>query len=44
MNVRAADQAVAAAVVGEESPWKERTRQNFSPDVSDSTVRRGSLS
>src|SRR5207302_960479 len=38
------DQAVSAAVVGELSPCAERTRQNFVPGVSDSTVREGPLS
>src|SRR5437764_2139010 len=44
VNVRAMDHAVSAAVVGELSPCAERTRQNFVPDVSDSTVRDGPLS
>ena len=29
VNVAGDDQAVTAAVVGDASPWKERTRQNF---------------
>src|SRR5260221_2557684 len=44
VKVPAADHAVTAAVVGEESPWAERTRQNFCPGVSESTVRFGLLS
>src|SRR2546422_4542203 len=44
VNVRVADHAVTAAVVGEAFPWTECTRQNFTPGVSDSTVRVGSLS
>ena len=39
-----ADHAVTAAVVVEESPWAERTRQNFWPDVKESTVRLGLVS
>src|SRR5579871_1953498 len=38
-----ADHAVTAAVVGEASPWLERTRQNFCPAVSESSVRFGSF-
>src|SRR6185295_5771933 len=41
---RVADHGVTAAVVGEESPWTEWTRQYFTPGVSDSTVRDGLLS
>ena len=37
-NVPVVDHAVTAAVVGEASPCIERTRQNFVPEVSDSTV------
>jgi len=44
VNVRGVDHAVTAAVVGEASPCVERTRQNFVPAVSDSTVREGPLS
>ncbi len=44
VNDPAADHAVTAAVVGEASPWAERTRQNFWPAVKESTVRVGSLS
>lgn len=44
VNVRADDQAVTAAVDADASPWAERTRQNFWPGVSDSTVRVGPLS
>src|SRR5689334_13710961 len=44
VNVPAADHAVTAAVVGEESPWAERTRQNFCPAVSESSVRLALLS
>jgi hypothetical protein len=44
VNVPVADQAVTAAVVGEESPCAERTRQNFLPEVSDRTFRVGPLS
>src|SRR5262245_17629 len=44
VNVPVADHAVKAPVVGEESPWNDRTRQNFVPDVSESTVRVGSFS
>src|ERR1700739_652869 len=44
VNDPAADHAVSAAVVGDASPWAERTRQNFWPDVNESTVRLGSLS
>jgi hypothetical protein len=39
LNVPVDDQSVTAAVVGDESPWCERTRQNFVPGKSDSTVR-----
>src|ERR1044071_5320004 len=41
VNVPTADHAVTAAVVGEESPCAERTRQNFLPGVSESTTRVG---
>src|SRR5712691_1257984 len=44
VKVRVADHAVTAAVVGEAFPCTECTRQNFTPGVSDSTVRVGSLS
>ena len=44
VNVRAEDQAVNAPVVGEESPCIERTRQNFVPGRSESTVRDGLFS
>ncbi len=44
VNVPADDHAVTAAVVADASPWAERTRQNFWPGVSDSTVRVGPLS
>src|SRR5450432_122211 len=44
VNDRAAENAVSADVVGELSPCAERTRQNFVPDVSDSTAREGPLS
>src|SRR6185369_10183804 len=44
VNVPVADQAVSAAVVGEESPCAERTRQNFVPAVSDKISRVGPLS
>jgi hypothetical protein len=44
VNVPGDDHAVTAAVVGDASPWAERTRQNFWPGVSDSTVRAGPLS
>jgi len=44
VNVPVVEKAVTAAVVGEASPWCERTRQNFVPGVSDSTVRDGWLS
>src|SRR5690242_17451044 len=44
VNDPAADHDVTAAVVGEESPWAERTRQNFCPAVRESTVRLGLLS
>jgi len=44
VNVPAVENAVTAAVVGEASPCAERTRQNFVPAVSDSTVRDGPLS
>jgi len=44
VNVPVADQAVTAAVVGDESPCAERTRQNFVPEVSDRIVRVGPLS
>ena len=44
VNVPVADHGVTAAVVGEESPCTECTRQNFCPGVSDSTVRDGLLS
>ena len=37
VNVPAADHAVTAAVVGEESPWADRTRQNLVPGLSEST-------
>jgi len=43
-NVPVVDQAVTAAVVGEASPWNDRTCQNFEPEVSDRTVRAGSFS
>src|SRR5881628_675402 len=43
-NVPVVDHAVTAAVVGEASPWNDRTCQNFVPEVSDKTVRAGSLS
>src|ERR1700732_2326018 len=39
VNDPAADHAVTAAVVGDELPWAERTRQNFWPAVRESTVR-----
>src|SRR5579864_4462341 len=41
VNDPAADHAVSAAVLGEESPWAERTRQNFWPAVNESSVRLG---
>jgi hypothetical protein len=44
VNVPVADHAVNAAVVGEESPCAERTRQNFFPAVSDRTCRVGPFS
>src|SRR2546426_10844214 len=44
VNVPGVEKSVTAAVVGEASPWCERTRQNFVPGVSDSTVRDGWLS
>ena len=44
VNVPGDDHAVIAAVVGDASPWAERTRQNFWPGVNDSTVRVGPLS
>lgn len=44
VNVPVADQAVTAAVVGDESPCDERTRQNFVPEVSDRICRVGPLS
>ena len=44
VNVPVVEKSVTAAVVGEESPCIERTRQNFVPGVSDSTVREGWLS
>jgi hypothetical protein len=40
----AADHAVTADAVGDALPWNERTRQNFVPDVRESTVRDGPLS
>jgi hypothetical protein len=44
VNVPVADQAVTAAVVGDELPCAERTRQNFVPGVSDRICRVGPLS
>lgn len=44
VKLPAFDQAVTAAVVGEESPWCERTRQNLVPGVSDNSVRFALLS
>src|SRR5205823_4316955 len=44
VNDPVVDHAVTADVVGELSPCAERTRQNFVPGVSESTVREGSLS
>jgi hypothetical protein len=44
VNVPEDDQAVTAAVVDDASPWAERTRQNFCPEVSDRIVRVGPLS
>jgi hypothetical protein len=44
VNVRVADHGVTAAVVGDESPCTECTRQNFWPGVSDNSVRVGSFS
>ena len=44
VNVPVADQAVRAALVGEESPCAERTRQNFVPEVSDRISRVGPFS
>lgn len=44
VNVPVADHGVTAAVVGDESPCTEWTRQNFCPGVSESTVRDGSFS
>jgi hypothetical protein len=44
VNVPVADHAVNAAVVGDESPCAERTRQNFVPEVSDRIFRVGPLS
>jgi hypothetical protein len=44
VNVPVVDHAVTAAVVGEESPCTEWTRQNFRPGVSESTVRVESFS
>src|SRR5262245_19879928 len=38
------DHAVAAAVVGEASPWNDRTRQNFVPGVNERIVRDGPFS
>src|SRR4051794_37707545 len=43
-NERAEDHAVAAAVVGDASPWNDRTRQNLVPAVSESTTREGPFS
>ena len=39
VNEAVVDQAVTAAVVGLLLPWNDRTRQNFVPDVRDSTSR-----
>jgi hypothetical protein len=44
VNVPVVDHAVTAALVGEELPCTEWTRQNFRPGVSESTVRLGSFS
>src|SRR5712691_4377529 len=44
VNVPVVEKSVTADVVGEAAPWNERTRQNFVPGVSDSTVRNGSVS
>jgi hypothetical protein len=44
VKVPVADHGVTAAVVGDESPCTECTRQNFCPGVRDSTVRCGSFS
>jgi hypothetical protein len=38
VKLLAAENAVTAAVVGEESPWDERTCQNFVPGVSEVSV------
>ena len=35
VNDRVGDHAVTAAVVGEESPWTERMRQNQVPEASE---------
>src|ERR1700686_3155188 len=43
VKVPVAENAVSAAVVGEASPWAERTRQNFCPGVSEISVRLGSF-
>lgn len=40
MKVAVWDHAVTAAVLALLSPWKDRTRQNFVPAVSDSSSRR----
>lgn len=43
VKLRVADQSVTAAVVGDESPCADRTRQNFVPAVSDVTVSVGGV-
>ena len=43
VKVPVCDHAVTAGKVGDEAPCVEFTRQNFWPDVSDSTVRLGSV-
>ena len=44
VNVLVADHGVTAAVVGEAAPCTEWARQNFTPGVSETSVRVGSLS